>query len=252
MKINWPYPKLFAHRGGGTLAPENTFAAMRKGNELGYKAVEFDVMLTADNIAVVIHDPQLGRTVKGTGEVSQMTYEQLAKLDAGSWFDSAYQAEPVPTLDTIVRYCCAEGIAMNIEIKPAPGYADQTALAIANALSEYQARFPLLTQPGFVPLVSSFSVQALQRFRLEHPTHPMGLLLSKMPSDWRDLAVQLNCQAIHSHFAQLNADLVRDIKDSEFWLFCYTVNDPQVGRDLIDWGVDGFCTDRLDLFSDWL
>ena len=50
---NWPYPTLFAHRGGGTLAPENTLAAIRTGLEHSYAAVEFDVKLSADNIALL-------------------------------------------------------------------------------------------------------------------------------------------------------------------------------------------------------
>ena len=49
----WPYPTLFAHRGGGKLAPENTLAAMKCGYAHGYGAVEFDVKLSADNIAIL-------------------------------------------------------------------------------------------------------------------------------------------------------------------------------------------------------
>ncbi|MGB8855372.1 MAG: glycerophosphodiester phosphodiesterase family protein, partial [Burkholderiales bacterium] len=47
MHANWPYPKLFAHRGGGDLAPENTLAGMRMAAKQGYQAVEFDVKLAA-------------------------------------------------------------------------------------------------------------------------------------------------------------------------------------------------------------
>ena len=45
MMKNWPYPTLFAHRGGGVLAPENTLAAMKTGHAHSYAAVEFDVKL---------------------------------------------------------------------------------------------------------------------------------------------------------------------------------------------------------------
>jgi glycerophosphoryl diester phosphodiesterase len=54
-----------AHRGGGTLAPENTLAAVKEGARLGFRAIEFDVMLARDGIPVVLHDPYLGRTVPG-------------------------------------------------------------------------------------------------------------------------------------------------------------------------------------------
>ena len=47
-KMGWPYPRVLAHRGGGALAPENTLGAIRLGASLGFRGVEFDVMLAAD------------------------------------------------------------------------------------------------------------------------------------------------------------------------------------------------------------
>ena len=63
----WPYPRILAHRGGGTLAPENTYAGLRCGMAAGFRAIEFDVMLARDGVPVVMHDPGLGRTVRGSG-----------------------------------------------------------------------------------------------------------------------------------------------------------------------------------------
>src|SRR5262249_27352912 len=79
----WPYPKLFAHRGGGKLAPENTLAAMRLGQSLGYRAVEFDVKLSRDGVAMLLHDATLERTTNGKGDAGSCEWELLAKLDAG-------------------------------------------------------------------------------------------------------------------------------------------------------------------------
>ena len=82
----WPYPRTVAHRGGGTLAPENTLAALRCGLAHGYRAVEFDVMLAKDGVPVVVHDVELGRTVAGSGAIPDYTAAQLAAMDAGGWF----------------------------------------------------------------------------------------------------------------------------------------------------------------------
>jgi len=67
----WPYPRILAHRGGGTLAPENTLAGFRCGLEHGYRAAEFDVMLTRDEVPILMHDPQRGRTLPGAGKIAE-------------------------------------------------------------------------------------------------------------------------------------------------------------------------------------
>ena len=81
----WPYPRIVAHRGGGRLAPENTLGAIRLGASMGFKGVEFDVMLAGDGTPLLIHDETLERTTNGRGEVAAMPYSEIAKLDAGSW-----------------------------------------------------------------------------------------------------------------------------------------------------------------------
>src|SRR4249920_1127368 len=63
----WPYPRFIGHRGGGTLAPENTLSGIRKAAEMGFGGVEFDVMLSADKVPVLIHDETLERTTNGHG-----------------------------------------------------------------------------------------------------------------------------------------------------------------------------------------
>ena len=61
----WSFPRIIAHRGGGTLAPENTLAALRCGLAHGFRGVEFDVMALPDGALVLMHDTELGRTVSG-------------------------------------------------------------------------------------------------------------------------------------------------------------------------------------------
>ncbi|MGH8709084.1 MAG: glycerophosphodiester phosphodiesterase family protein, partial [Burkholderiales bacterium] len=65
----WPYPRIVAHRGGGTLAPENTLGAIRLGAQRGFKGVEFDVMLAGDGTPVLMHDRTLKRTAGARAEV---------------------------------------------------------------------------------------------------------------------------------------------------------------------------------------
>ena len=79
------YPRVAAHRGGGTLAPENTLAAIDTGARFGHTMVEFDAKLSVDNVAFLLHDDTVGRTSNGRGRAARMRYEALAVLDAGAY-----------------------------------------------------------------------------------------------------------------------------------------------------------------------
>lgn len=245
----WPYPIRVAHRGGGTLAPENTIAGLRCGLEYGYRAVEFDVMLSRDGIGVVIHDPQLGRTVAGSGNVADHTAAELNKMDAGSWFGPAFRGEPIPLFTQFVDFCRANGIWMNVEIKPAEGFEADTGKVVAQVV---QARFAdaiAAKDWAHVPLLSSFSEVALAAARDTAPDIPRGMLVDVVPPDWQARANALGAIAVHTNHKHLTPGLAQSIKAAGFGLFCYTVNDPARGEEILGWGVNGFCSDRIDLIK---
>lgn len=241
----WPYPRTVAHRGGGTLAPENTIAALRCGLEHGYRAVEFDVMLAKDGVPVVVHDTELGRTVAGSGAIPYYTAVQLAAMDAGGWFGAGYAGEGVPAFDAVVAFCQAHGIWMNIEIKPAPGFDAQTGTVVARATRDHFAQE--IAAGELLPLLSSFSIDALEAARQAAPELARGWLVEQIPSDWAKKAKELDVVAIHCDHQQLTPELAREVKEAGYGLFCYTVNTPARASELLAWGVDGFCTDRIDI-----
>ncbi|GGI53972.1 glycerophosphodiester phosphodiesterase [Oxalicibacterium solurbis] len=244
----WPYPKIVAHRGGGTLAPENTIAAMRCGLNHGFRAVEFDVMLAKDGVPVVMHDPEFGRTVAGEGSIADFTARELAARDAGAWFGEAFEGEPVPTFEQVATFCMGNGIWMNIEIKPVPGFEDRTGLVVAQTTRRLFAHM-LDHSPAALPLLSSFSFDALQAAKLAAPEIPRGFLVDTIPVDWHERLLALGAIALHTNHKNLTPPLARAVKEAGFGLFCYTVNDPVRATEILAWGVDGFCTDRIDLIG---
>ena len=237
----WPYPEILAHRGGGKLAPENTIAALRCGLAHGYRAVEFDVMLARDGVPVVIHDPYLGRTVAGAGHVYDYDAAELQAMDAGAWFGAQFKGEPVPSFADFAGFCRANGLWMNIEIKPAPGFDDETGSVVALATRA------MFVDGGDLPLLSSFSETALAAARDAAPGLPRAVLFDTVPPDWQSRAQMLGTVAIHCNHKRLDAALASAIKAAGFGLFCYTVNTPARARELFAMGVDGMCTDRIDL-----
>lgn len=243
----WFYPEIIAHRGGGTLAPENTLAALRCGLAHGFHAVEFDVMLSADSIPVLMHDPEFGRTVRGNGKVCETPARVLATMDAGAWFDPAFTGEPVPGYEQVVSFCKENRIWMNVEIKPAPGFEVLTGRVVA----EYTQRLfaDELAMRMRLPLLSSFSFDALAAARAAAPDLPRGLLSDVVPSDWLARLRALDAIALHTNHKNLTPEIAAAVKQAGYGLFCYTVNTPERAREIRGWGVDAFCTDRIDLIG---
>ncbi len=97
---------IVAHRGLLQVAPENTLANFRACLELRL-GFEFDVQRTKDRHLVCIHDSTADRTTNGSGDVSNLTLAEVKQLDAGSWFDSRFAGEQVPTVDEVLKLVAA-------------------------------------------------------------------------------------------------------------------------------------------------
>ena len=87
-----------AHRGFSSSYPENTAIAFQKAIELGVECIEFDVHLTRDGHLVVIHDGMVDRTTDGTGRVDELTFAEIKRLDAGTWFSPEFATQNILTL----------------------------------------------------------------------------------------------------------------------------------------------------------
>ena len=245
-KFAYPH-RLIAHRGGGTLAPENTLAAIREGHARGYRAVEFDVMLAQQDVPMLMHDDTLERTTNGLGALPDFTAPQLAALDAGSWKGARFAGEPVPQFEAAAQLCVALGMFANVEIKPyAPG-GEVVARTTGRLAALVSQRF-WGNRPGEV-LLSSFSGQALDAARAAAPGMPRAHLFDAVPDDWEQQLERLECVALHCNRKTLTAPLAAAIKRARYGLMCWTVNDPAEAEKLFSWGVDAVCTDRLDLLK---
>ncbi|WP_460906089.1 glycerophosphodiester phosphodiesterase [Paraburkholderia jirisanensis] len=237
----WHYPRRVAHRCGGKLAPENTLAGFDACLQHGYRMVEFDAKLSADNEVFLLHDDTLDRTTNGHGAPAVHTWQQLRALDAGAWFDHEFAGVRLPTLAEVAERCERDSIAANIEIKPCPGREVLTGQLVATAAL---ALWHLQT-----PLLSSFSYDALVAARDAAPALPRGMLFEALPDDWLRIVRELECVSLHADHQHLSAPLVAAIHGAGLRVLAYTVNRPARARELAQWGVDMICTDRLDLIG---
>ena len=239
----WPYPFWIAHRGAGKLAPENTLAAFRLGAQHGYRMAECDVKLSADGVPFLLHDATLQRTTNGQGTAGERPWGELAQLDAGSWHSRAYAGEPLPTFDNAARFCIANGLHLDVEIKPTPGQELPTGLAVGQAAAR------LWQNAAVPPLLTSFQADALGAAADAAPALPRGLLLDTLWEGWHARATQLGVRAIVCNHALWDAALVDQVHAAGWRALSYTVNDEWAAQRLVALGTDGVVTDRVDLFA---
>ena len=239
----WPYPTLFAHRGGGIHAPENTLAAVKTGHALNYAAFEFDVKLSGDAVAMLMHDSTLERTTNGRGSVAEKTIAELELLDAGVWHSEPFRAEPPPRFSAVAAYLHAHGLMANVEIKPSERREIETGKIVAEMCDE------IWRDRIVKPLISSFSVDALRAAHAAVPALPMGLLVRIAGAEHLPLLRELGCVSIHCNHLNVTPDLVRMFHQHGYRVLTYTVNRVEQINALLGFGVDGVFTDQLDLMA---
>jgi len=112
----YPYPRLCAHRGFNTVAPENSMPAFGAAVALGAPEIEFDLWATKDGEIVSLHDASLDRVSSGTGFVWDLTYEEIKKADFGIKTDERFKGLRIVLFEDILKKFSCQTI-MNVHIK---------------------------------------------------------------------------------------------------------------------------------------
>jgi glycerophosphoryl diester phosphodiesterase len=223
-----PYPRIIAHRCGGALAAENSLAGLEAAARLGCRAVEFDVMLTADGVPILMHDETLDRTTRCHGRVAGKTLAEIHACDPS-----------VPTLDEALATCRRLGLWANIELKPSSGQDEETGEVVGRQLA---------TRWDGRGVVSSFSEKSVLAGRRHLPQASFALLCERLPDDWPAACARLGARAIHLSAASLTAETVAEFHAAEMAVAAYTVNDRATAERLFSLGVAALFTDRPDLW----
>ena len=232
-----------AHRGASGYAPENTIAAFDKALKMKADYFELDVQMSKDGKLVLIHDVTVDRTTDGTGRVGDLTFKELRRLDAGSWFDPAFAGERIPTLEEALdRYRGKIGIL--IEIKN-PELYPGIERKVAKALKKRNLHKP---RNGKI-IVQSFNHDSVKKFHRLLPSVPVGVLIS-----YRDEGIsdkELRNFAKYADYVNPNKDmvdrsLVKRIHRFGMKTTPWTVRDRAEADRLKSIRVDGIVTDYPD------
>uniref|UniRef100_I5AVP6 Glycerophosphoryl diester phosphodiesterase n=1 Tax=Eubacterium cellulosolvens (strain ATCC 43171 / JCM 9499 / 6) TaxID=633697 RepID=I5AVP6_EUBC6 len=107
-----------AHRGASALYPENTMAAFEGAVEQGADWIELDIQQSRDGQIFVMHDSSFRRTCGVNAYSWQKDYDEISRMDAGSWFDKKFSDQHPPLLSEVIALARLANIRLNIELKP--------------------------------------------------------------------------------------------------------------------------------------
>jgi glycerophosphoryl diester phosphodiesterase len=233
-------PICIAHRGFSGIAPENTLISFQKAIELKPDGFELDVHLSKDGELIVIHDDTVDRTTNGKGKIKELTLAELKKLDAGSWFAQKYQGEKIPTLTEALDLAKNKTMVM-IELK-AEGTAEKSV--------------PLIEQFDMVEQVFVFSFHS-EYLKIAKQLNPnLSLLhlfwINPIEKDTllphqiinRTLSAYANLIGINGN--AVTPRLVDTAHKRGLGLGVYTIEEEKDMRALLELGVDGIVSNRID------
>jgi glycerophosphoryl diester phosphodiesterase len=232
---------LIGHRGYPALFPENTLASFEGAMQAGCDMIELDVTLTMDRKVVVIHDDTLDRTTNGKGPVLEQTFEEIKRLNAGSWFAPKFSAERIPELLEVMDLTAGRCM-LNIEIKESAFEADFPVDAIEHQVVK------LVKTSGAMDrvIISSFDKRILERIAaMDAP--PAVAYISDHGADKSVLDMLLAMKAFswHPRFTVLTHNQVDMLHTAGLKVFPWTINTRAEAEKVLALGVDGLICNEL-------
>jgi glycerophosphoryl diester phosphodiesterase len=220
---------VIAHRGASRAEQENTVLAFRRAGEMAAQAVELDVRRTRDGVLVVHHDPHFDdrRLVAGTpfGEIPAH----------------------VPTLGAALDAC--DGMWVNVEIKNDPEEPD---FDPTESIADETIAHLLVRGEDDRWLISCFRVETVDRCRALAPQIRTAWLCRGVPTGAPAQMVAKGHVAIHPWVRMLTRETIDECHALGVQVNTWTCDDPAGMRELVEWGIDGICTNVPDVALDVL
>lgn len=191
---------------------------------MGAEAVELDVRRTADGVLVVHHDPHLG-----DGRLIAATRHGELPAD-------------VPTLGEALDAC--EGMWVNVEIKNDPGDPD---FDPSNSIADETIAHLVARAADHLWLISSFNLDTIDRCRALHPGIRTAWLCGEVPAGVTEMLTDRGHSALHPWVHLLGRDIVDQCHAAGIEVNTWTCDDPVRMAELIEWGIDGICTNVPDV-----
>lgn len=229
---------LSAHRGDVSAAPENTIPAFVSAVKKGVPQIEFDVNLSKDGKLVVMHDATVDRTTDGTGKVTDLTFDELRALDAGSWFSPDFKETRIPTLRETLE-AIPENVLCNVHLKNDEEVAVKSAQLIRE-MGRLEQCFLATTLENIAAARAVVPEIKVCNMTRQAGNRPLYI----------DETIENKCDFIQLHQRDGHENLaaeVANLKANGVTVNWFGANDAPLIQLLHNAGVDYILTDRLDL-----
>jgi glycerophosphoryl diester phosphodiesterase len=220
--------EIIAHRGASVTHHENTIGAFTEALRLGAQGIELDVHLSASGEPMVIHDNSLERTTNGHGLVEGYTAQELNKFDAGN-------GEHIPTLDKVLGSFHTRKTRFWIELKQ-----EHAAKAVAALITSYISTKRYEYEQLIV--ISSLHTSLQEVIRI-NPSIVTGATLYQKPDSLSEVLELTGADFIIPEHTIVDDVLMKQAKEQQVGVVCWTVNNVFRANALKKLGVDGIITD---------
>lgn len=239
---------IIAHRGESFIAPENTLASINLAWDKMDKAVEIDIHLTMDNEIVVIHDYDTLRVSGVKKIIKESSLQELKSLDFGSFKDSKWKNERIPTLREVLK-TIPSNRKLIIEIKSAAKILEKLKFELSNIELEYSQ----------IELIA-FNANTLAKAKQIMPEYKMLWLLN-LDYFWPFWLLWINKRRIIKKVKKLNLNgvdvwagkildrnFIQKFHQAGLKVYAWTVDNPEKAKFLLKNGIDGVTTNK----ANWL
>ena len=227
-----PYPRVCAHRGFNTVAPENSLAAFGAAVAMGAEEIEFDLWLTKDGEVVSIHDPTLDRVSNGTGKVWEHTLAELRELDFGSKHSREFAGLKIPTFEDILKKFACHTV-MNIHLKP-ESFTKEELDKIVALIHKYDCEKYVYFMSG--------KDRVLEMLEREYPS--ISRCCGGGDGKWEivDRAIKYGCKKLQFVKGAFNKDMIDRAHANGIICNVFWSDDPAEAKEFIRMGIDVILT----------
>jgi glycerophosphoryl diester phosphodiesterase len=246
--------KIHGHRGARGMLPENTLAAFKYAIENKIDVLELDLQMTKDKEIIIYHDKNINTDIcSGISKpINTLTLKEIKEYDCSSKKNVNFSeqhpisGEKIPSFIELINLIQSEykykTIEMNIEIKT------EKSLDIDDEVYEFSNKLIYILHKYNITsnvIIQSFDVRALKNVKEIDPSIKTSYLIKELPSldNLIKVSKQLGVKIISPEYKLMNKNIVTQLHENGFEVLPWTINDINILKQNIKYGVDGIITD---------